>query len=474
MSSEKPLKVLIVGASISGLTLAHCLDRANIDYEVFDGYPVAPPVGASICIFPNGSAVLDQLGLYESLIALGKGVDHVWLRLSGGKALRSMENVNYLEQRAGYPGNPLPRQDLIQMLYDHLPDKSKVHAGKEKKVLGVEHLQDGVILHTADGAVARGDLVVGCDGIHSTIRSEMWRIANAVQPGALAEDHSAFASEYRCLFGISDPVQGVPAGDSHLVTGKPGYLLFTGINGEVFWFLYQKMDRKYTYPEIARFSRQEAEALALQHLNDPLTDKVTFGDIWKERKTFTLLPMEEGVVKNWHWGRIAVLGDAAHKVAVNLGQGGNSAIEDAAALANSLNAAVKSSPSRNLSFAELKKALSQYQASRLPRMEKVGKFSMDVCRFQGEEGIINFPLFVTSYWLKRDPWVDMQAGMARGGMTLDFVPAPKGIAKSKTTPQKQSGILPMTVGLLWGFGIGFFVKNSSSSGLWMPKFGLLG
>lgn len=124
----------------------------------------------------------------------------------------------------------------------------------------------------------------------------------------------AFVSEYRCLFGISDPVPGIDPGASHLITSHPSYLLFTSTKGEVFFFLYQKMDRKYTYPDVARFSREDGEALASQHLGDFLTDKITFGDIWKERKTFTLLPMEEGVLKNWHWGRIAVLGDAAHKV----------------------------------------------------------------------------------------------------------------------------------------------------------------
>lgn len=76
------------------------------------------------------------------------------------------------------------------MLYDHIPDKTKVHAGKDKKVVRVEHLENGVELHTADGNIARGDLLVGCDGIHSTIRSEMWRIANAAKPGTFAEDHS--------------------------------------------------------------------------------------------------------------------------------------------------------------------------------------------------------------------------------------------------------------------------------------------
>ncbi|KAJ5374301.1 hypothetical protein N7517_006307 [Penicillium concentricum] len=63
-----------------------------------------------------------------------------------------------------------------------------------------------------------------------------------------------------------------------------------------------------------------------------ITENVTFSDIWMKRKTFSLLPMEEG-------GRFALFGDVAHKMTVNLGQGGNCAIESVAALANALNAA---------------------------------------------------------------------------------------------------------------------------------------
>lgn len=100
------------------------------------------------------------------------------------------EVVLTLIASTGYSGIPLSRQALIQLLYNHIPDKAKIHAGTEKKVVRVEHREDGVQLHTADGGVACGDVVIGCDGIHSTIRSEMWRIANAAQEGALAEDRS--------------------------------------------------------------------------------------------------------------------------------------------------------------------------------------------------------------------------------------------------------------------------------------------
>lgn len=51
METKAPMKVIIVGGAIAGLTLAHSLEHANIDYEVIDAYPIASPVGASIAIF---------------------------------------------------------------------------------------------------------------------------------------------------------------------------------------------------------------------------------------------------------------------------------------------------------------------------------------------------------------------------------------------------------------------------------------
>ena len=68
MDGDKKFKVIIVGGSIAGLTLAHCLDRAGIDYVVLEKHEdVAPELGASIGIMANGARILDQLGLYNEI-----------------------------------------------------------------------------------------------------------------------------------------------------------------------------------------------------------------------------------------------------------------------------------------------------------------------------------------------------------------------------------------------------------------------
>jgi FAD dependent monooxygenase len=61
-------RVIIVGGSVTGLVLAHCLNRAGIDHLILEkGSEVAPDIGASIGIMPNGARILEQLGFYEKI-----------------------------------------------------------------------------------------------------------------------------------------------------------------------------------------------------------------------------------------------------------------------------------------------------------------------------------------------------------------------------------------------------------------------
>jgi FAD dependent monooxygenase len=63
--SHSRFRVIVVGGSVAGLTLAHALDSAGIEYILLEGRDVAPAAGASIVLMPNGTRILDQLGLYK-------------------------------------------------------------------------------------------------------------------------------------------------------------------------------------------------------------------------------------------------------------------------------------------------------------------------------------------------------------------------------------------------------------------------
>lgn len=72
-----------------------------------------------------------------------------------------------------YPVSFLERQRFLQILYDTLESKNHIHTGK--KVLAVESGIDCAVVKTSDGSEYRADLVVGADGVHSVVRSEIWR-----------------------------------------------------------------------------------------------------------------------------------------------------------------------------------------------------------------------------------------------------------------------------------------------------------
>lgn len=84
-----------------------------------------------------------------------------------------------------YPILSLQRKKVLEVLYQSYPDKSKILVNK--RVLEVQLSSDKVSALTDDGQIYAGDLMVGTDGVHSRIRSEMWRLADQLQPGLITE-----------------------------------------------------------------------------------------------------------------------------------------------------------------------------------------------------------------------------------------------------------------------------------------------
>ena len=122
-------------------------------------------------------------------------------------------------------------------------------------------------------------------------------------------------AEYSCIYGISKPVKHLRQGVFYRTYGEDlSFLTTLGKNMEVFWFVFQKLDRKYTVPNIPRFTKRDAEAQAQKLSSQPITDQVVFQDIWEQRESYLLAPLEEALYSDWTWERFACIGDSAHKV----------------------------------------------------------------------------------------------------------------------------------------------------------------
>lgn len=95
---------------------------------------------------------------------------------------------------------------VLQVLYENIKDKTKILT--KKQVKKVDLTDDGVLVTTSDKSTYKGDILVGADGIHSSVRGEMWRIANEMSPGWIpVDEHSGeFTSLDECE-GYTDLTQ---------------------------------------------------------------------------------------------------------------------------------------------------------------------------------------------------------------------------------------------------------------------------
>ncbi|KAK1654616.1 hypothetical protein BDP81DRAFT_478104 [Colletotrichum phormii] len=227
------LKIIIIGGSVAGLTLANMLEKFDgMEYILLEAYPsIAPQVDASIGLLPNGLRILEQLG-------------------------------------TGYPCVWLDRKMLLQTLYDNLKYKDNVLPNK--RVVGIETTESGVTVYTKDGSTYRGDILVGADGVHSIAREEMWRIGEISRPEIFRQGED---------------------------TNKSAYVAISAPRNRVYWFMFVALRKTHHgSANIPRFTKLDEAALAAAHADDRMTEDMTFGQLYDSRITSALVALEEIVL----------------------------------------------------------------------------------------------------------------------------------------------------------------------------------
>ncbi|QKD60683.2 uncharacterized protein FOBCDRAFT_253526 [Fusarium oxysporum Fo47] len=346
MADKRPFRVVIVGASVAGLSLANMLQANAIDFLVLEAYPtVAPQVGASIGLLPHGNRILDQLGLYEKVMEIAPPIQIFNFRDTNGQILaRHPEMDERLVERS---------------------DKSKILTNK--RVVRTELVNGGVHAVTSDGTIIAGDILAGADGVHSTVRSEMWRLAGRLSPGLFdPNEHEEPPCENSCIFGISNLCPGINPGDLHCVfRNSSSYLVTGGPQGRVYWFRFQKLPEKVHGSAIPRYTEKDLQKSLSEAADDNILPNLKFSTLIENKYVY----------KQWHFDRIITLGDSAHKFHPVGGQGGNAAVESVALLTNNLVKALKRSPSGRLTTVQVESMFADVQSRRKPRLELNHRYS---------------------------------------------------------------------------------------------------
>lgn len=335
---------VIVGGGIGGLTAALALHRHGWRVRVLEQAPEFGEVGAGITLWSNALNALDALGIGDKLRALGGPIPGSEIRDPRGKVLMRA-NTARITQRLGRPV-VLHRAELHRALLEELP-ADLLHTGRSVHEIR-EHGQRVLIRHGEREHEA--DLVVGADGIRSVVRERLW-------PGSRPPRYSGLTA-----WRAQVELPGVHLRGSE--TWGPGTQV--GVvpmsKDRVYYYATAKLPAGGAGPhgELPELYRR------FGHWHEPIPTllSATSEDAVLRHDLYRLPPLTSFVT-----GRVALLGDAAHAMMPNLGQGACQAIEDAVVLGR-----VLGDP------ADVPGALLRYDRARRKRTQQIARGATGMAR----------------------------------------------------------------------------------------------
>lgn len=345
--------VLIVGGGIGGLTAALALARENCRIHLLEQAPEFDEVGAGIQLSPNCVRVLDHLGLSRQLAQVSCKPEAVDVRhWRNGHLIARTPLGDTACSKFGYPFYHIHRADLLKVLTDQAAATQTISLHTNARVEGYQEYQGRVSVHFA-GEELTGDLLIGADGIHSTIRAQLFGEQSPRYTGNIA---------WRALI----PVERLPADMLSPVTTLwwgPGkhfvhYQVREGKLVNCVCVIEKKEQELESWNRQGDYRELKREFSGWHPIIDTLVDNIDAGTCFKWG-LFDRLPMT-----SWSNGNVTLLGDACHPTLPFMAQGAAMAMEDAAVLAACLG-----------KFADNAKALKQYERLRKPRTTYVQRAS---------------------------------------------------------------------------------------------------
>jgi 2-polyprenyl-6-methoxyphenol hydroxylase-like FAD-dependent oxidoreductase len=345
-----PQTALVIGGGIAGPVAATALAMAGIDAAVYEARVADPAsangIGGSLALEPNGLAALRIIGADDAVRAAAVPITRSVMSIAS-KPGREMPMPQGLP-----PRQLIDRGALHRILRDRA-GQAGVRIHDAKKLIRADDHPDGVTAHFAGGSSARADVLIGADGVHSTVR----RLIDSDAPGA----------RYLGLLGFEGIAEDAP--DTAALA--PGTMTFAF--GRRAYYLYWKRPDGHVgwganLPSPQYMSLKEARAVPandwLHMLRTAYANDVPGARLAAETTRETLQAVG-GLhimppVPHWHRGRMVLVGDAVHAPSNSTGQGASLAMESAIQLARCLR-----------DIPDVPSAFAAYKRLRRPRVEKI-------------------------------------------------------------------------------------------------------
>jgi 2-polyprenyl-6-methoxyphenol hydroxylase-like FAD-dependent oxidoreductase len=338
---------IIIGGGIAGPATALALRKAGIDATVYEAYPSsAEGLGGMLMVAPNGLNALGVIGLQDSVTAIGQPITRMVMADARGKTLMEVP---------GLDGLPASRLMWRSDLYRDVRDKAiaqGIRLEYGKRLADVRETDEAITAIFEDGSSVTGDILIGADGIHSTVRK-------LIDPAAPEPESDGLLG----LGGESDVALPVQPDTMYFAFGKRAFLgYWLQPNGRTAWFA--------NMPSKEFMSTARARAIPadrwLARLRETYAGDVPAEEVFRNTGPEQLVVLGSTdmlpEVPRWHRGRMVLVGDSAHAPNHSSGQGVSLAVESAVELARCL---------RDLD--EASAAFTAYEHLRRPRVTRIAE-----------------------------------------------------------------------------------------------------
>ncbi|MEV7976851.1 NAD(P)/FAD-dependent oxidoreductase [Streptomyces sp. NPDC086519] len=343
-SDLKNLKIAVVGAGYGGAAAAKALSLLGADVNVYEQASQIREVGAGIGLRPSTMNRFREWGIFDAVAKVTSPSEFFEILTADGAPIMKETWPADGEQTHTHL---VHRGDFIDALLGVLPE-GMVHLGH--KLETVQDKGDRCVLTFVGGKTVEADLVVGADGIKSVVRHQLFSQAGPVFSG----EHA-----YRAVISVDD-AQGMVVDDNlrmYIGRGTKIYLLPLRHRGQVSFDITALCPDSTWSPQVTKDDMLATVAGFDERLVE-ITRNLDMSTV-NVRAVYDIDP-----VGAWHSDSVVLVGDAAHSMLHHQGQGANSAIEDAGALADALREADS-----------VKEALARYQATRKPVTDKLQAIS---------------------------------------------------------------------------------------------------
>ncbi|KAJ5246565.1 hypothetical protein N7468_001548 [Penicillium chermesinum] len=359
-------KAIILGAGPAGLAAALRLQQqTDIECTIYELRSTPTTLGGAVGIPSNGQRLLHRLGVWDQAHSRGFSGSNLTMHSLSGSIVASSDFVGWARERTGFGYMRIKRTDIVDVLLDAV-QKAGIPVQFGKKLSALSESESGVSATFDDGEVVQADLLLGCDGIHSFVRSKY------VDPG-YAPVYSGIST-----LGSVIPASVLSAETLAQLNGLESTMTEKGMlavnpctagKEEVFMFFSKFLQ----LPE-AGDSRDGWTAHGKEEVESYRSDlrkmvehaKGTWGDALRELAHgvsdvhfYPIYRLPLG--GKWSRGRVVLVGDAAHAMSPHAGQGVSMALEDVFLLARLLK-----DPARPLD-----EAFEKYDAIRRPRVDEI-------------------------------------------------------------------------------------------------------